>query len=75
MILKADFPQRKKLPKEVVKQNDELADKYNPKGEFPTLLIFNSERTQHFYIEFRNQQPEEFIGELNQRIKLFSQGE
>ncbi len=45
ILLKADFPRRKKnrLPKLQQKHNDALAAKYNPEGIFPTILILDSE--------------------------------
>jgi thioredoxin-related protein len=35
----ADFPQRKKLDKEVIRTNDFLAEKFNQEGSFPKLVI------------------------------------
>jgi len=35
----ADFPQRKKLEKTIVTANEFLAEKLNPAGEFPVLVI------------------------------------
>jgi thioredoxin-related protein len=45
VLVNADFPRNKKnqLSPEQQKINDETADKYNPKGEFPFTLILNSE--------------------------------
>jgi len=75
VILQADFPQRKKLPKEIVIQNDKLAEKYNPKGEFPTFLILNPKRTKSSYFEYRNQEPVEFISQIESKIKFFEHNE
>ncbi len=35
----ADFPQRKKLPGDVVKTNEALAEKLNGEGTFPKLVV------------------------------------
>jgi thioredoxin-related protein len=45
VLVNADFPRNKKnqLSPDQQKINDEMADKYNPKGEFPLTLILNSE--------------------------------
>jgi thioredoxin-related protein len=45
VLVNADFPRNKKnqLSRDQQKINDEMADKYNPKGEFPYTLILNSE--------------------------------
>lgn len=44
VMLKADFPRREKnkLPEEKRKRNKQLADKYNPKGYFPLVVVLNS---------------------------------
>ncbi len=44
VLLKADFPRRKKnrLPEAQQKHNDALAEKYNPEGVFPTVLILDA---------------------------------
>lgn len=45
VMLKADFPRRKanKLSEELTKQNQQLADIYNPQGFFPLVVILNKE--------------------------------
>ena len=40
-VVVADFPQRKKMDKALVKRNDELAEKYNPNGLFPLVLLLD----------------------------------
>ena len=40
-FLNADFPQRKKQPQALIAQNEALAEEYNPKGVFPTLLLIS----------------------------------
>lgn len=43
VLVNADFPRNKKnqLDKEITKQNDALADKYNPDGKFPYTLLLD----------------------------------
>lgn len=45
VLLNADFPRNKKnqLPKDQQKQNDVLADQYNPQGKFPFTLLLTAE--------------------------------
>ena len=45
VLLNADFPRynKNKLSKELLKQNESLADKYNPKGKFPLTLLLNAD--------------------------------
>ena len=46
ILLNLDFPRYKKnrLPKEVEKHHYEMADLYNPKGEFPLVLILKNKK-------------------------------
>jgi hypothetical protein len=45
MLVNADFPRNKKnqLNKSIVKQNEMLADKYNPTGLFPYTVLISAE--------------------------------
>ena len=44
VFLKADFPQRtNKMLLEQIKLNEKLAEKYNPKGNFPFIVLTNKE--------------------------------
>jgi thioredoxin-related protein len=45
VMYNADFPRNKKnqLDKTVQKQNESLADKYNPEGKFPLTLLLNAD--------------------------------
>jgi thioredoxin-related protein len=45
VIINADFPRNKKSQQDISirKQNEELADKYNPNGAFPYTLLLNSD--------------------------------
>jgi thioredoxin-related protein len=44
IMVNADFPRRKKnqLEKSIQKQNDALAEKYNPQGKFPFTLLLDA---------------------------------
>lgn len=45
VVVNADFPRKKKnrLSKPQQKQNDALAEKYNPSGKFPYTLLLNAD--------------------------------
>lgn len=45
VLLNADFPRsnKHKLSKEQVKQNEALAEKYNPRGKFPFTVLLSAE--------------------------------
>jgi thioredoxin-related protein len=53
IIHKADFPRRKKLSKTKLKDNESLAEKYNPTGIFPKIIVIdpvdNSITTINYY--------------------------
>jgi len=68
VMLRADFPRRKKnkLPKEQQAANNMLAEKYNPNGYFPLVVVlspegkvlgstgFDSKKTPQDYIDLFN---------------------
>jgi thioredoxin-related protein len=45
VLINADFPRNKKnkLSDDQTKQNDAIADKYNPEGKFPYTLLLNAD--------------------------------
>lgn len=63
VVLYLDFPLKKanKLPEEQTRQNEQLADKYNPSGAFPNILLLSADEELIGYLSFTNQTPEEFI--------------
>lgn len=61
VVLKAEFPQKKKLPPEVILQNEKLAEKYNPAGLFPHLVMLNPDGKVITTLWYKHQSPEEFI--------------
>ena len=68
VILKADFPQRTPLSSALQEQNASLAEKYNPKGEFPYLLLLTPGKSVLSSLVFSNQSPSEFIAEIKSYI-------
>lgn len=66
----ADFPRdKKKLSKGQMKQNEELADKYNKKGAFPfTLLLDEKGNVVKSWDGFPNLTAEEFIRQVDAAV-------
>lgn len=67
IIYNADFPRlsKNKLAKEVEKENEKLADKYNSKGLFPLILLLDTEgNVIKKWEEFPKETVEEFIAKL-----------
>ncbi|OOQ56696.1 thioredoxin family protein [Mucilaginibacter pedocola] len=69
VLVRADFPRQKKnqLPKDQVKRNEALADKYNPEGEFPlTLLIDENGKVLKKWDGFPNVTPDKFVAQISE---------
>lgn len=64
IIIHADFPQRKKLSKELQSQNDALAEQYNPTGVFPEIILLHSDKSVVKKLSYSNQSTDEFINEI-----------
>ena len=68
VLLKADFPRRKKnkLSKKQTVQNGLLAEKYNPKGHFPLVLVLDSKGNTLGTTSYKkNMSPQKYIDLLN----------
>jgi thiamine biosynthesis lipoprotein len=65
ILLKADFPQRKNLSATLVKQNEQLAEKYNPRGQFPHLVLLRPDQSVITTLNYNHQQAEVFISQLS----------
>lgn len=64
VVLNADFPQRKKLAESLVKQNEKLAERFNPKGQFPHVVLLSPGQQLLRTIQYKNQSAEQFIADL-----------
>jgi len=69
VILNADFPRLKKnkLPKEQVEINEKLAAQYNPKGQFPTVILMDSNGKVLGRTGYKKLGPSEYV----QHIQFF----
>lgn len=61
--LKVDFPRRKenRLSKEQQKENDMLAERYNPNGLFPLIVFLDADQKVLASIKYLNVSPEAYI--------------
>ena len=69
VMYNADFPRKKKNEpdKKLKKQNEELAEKYNPEGKFPfTLLLDADGKVIEKWDGYPDETPDQFIRLLNQ---------
>ena len=69
VVLKADFPQREKLPPAVEQQNEKLAERYNPTGIFPSFLLLNVDGTVRSTVIYKNQSAVEFTSEIKNLLQ------
>jgi thiol:disulfide interchange protein len=64
VLLKADFPQRTRQPDSLRKQNEALAEKYNPTGIFPYILVLRDNGNVVKILNYHNESPAQFIDEI-----------
>ncbi len=67
VLYKADFPRKKenKLKDQLVQQNKELADRYNPKGYFPLVLVLDNNGNILGETGYQKTSPKAYITLLN----------
>ena len=68
ILVRADFPRLKKnqLSKEQTKQNEKLADKFDPEGKFPfTILLNETGKILKEWEGYPDESPEKFVTEVN----------
>ena len=68
LILKADFPRRKsnQLSADQTLQNKELAERYNPNGYFPFVLLLNPDLTVRKSFSYMDLDPAQMIDFLSE---------
>lgn len=74
VLVRVDFPRQKKnqLPKDQIKHNEMLAEKYNKLGKFPyTLLIDASGAVIREWDGYAFGGQDKFIGELQDKLSSF----
>ena len=71
VLLKADFPQRKKnkLSKEQQTHNNQLAEKYNENGFFPLVVILKSDGKSLGNLGYENIGAKAYLEKINAQIK------
>lgn len=63
-LVRADFPQRKKLKNEIKLRNKTLADKYNFDGKFPSIILSFSENENFEQISYSDDNVSELIKKM-----------
>lgn len=65
VFYKADFLKKSKLAADVKKENNQLADKYNPEGYFPLVVVLNSTGKVLGKLGYAKDTPSTYIQKLN----------
>jgi thiamine biosynthesis lipoprotein len=71
VVLKADFPQKKKLEPLLKKQYERLAEIYNKEGAFPKMILVAPNQKELGIIKTNYVNPEQLIEKLQQELKLY----
>ncbi|MAU26887.1 MAG: thiol-disulfide isomerase [Muricauda sp.] len=71
VLYKADFPRKKfnKLEDALAAQNKKLAEKYNPNGFFPLVVVLDSDQNVLGVTGYKNIAPSAYIELLNGFLK------
>lgn len=67
VVLNVDFPRSKKnqLSELQIKANEELAEKYNSNGQFPTIVLLNGEGKIVGKTGYKKLSPSQYIDHIN----------
>lgn len=68
VLMKADFPQTRKQMPQVVEENERLAEKYNPSGSFPLIVLLKPDREVVAYLDYRNEDVNEYISMISRYL-------
>lgn len=71
VLYRADFPRKRdnRLPEELKAVNTKLAERFNPKGYFPLVLLLNADEEILGTGGFKKVTPSEYISYLNTFLK------
>ncbi|MBS1687293.1 MAG: thioredoxin family protein [Bacteroidetes bacterium] len=69
VMLKADFPQKKKIAAILKSQYEDLADSFNPNGNFPYIVLLSPDKKLLGNLTYESQTTADFISELEEIIK------
>ncbi len=71
VLYRADFPRKKssQLPSEKMAENNQLAQKFNPKGHFPLVVVLDGKEQVLGTLAYQKVPPEDYISQLNSFLK------
>ncbi len=70
ILLRVDFPRARKnrLSPDLQQQNNALAERWNPHGEFPLVVVFSSDREVIFTTGYLAGGPEAYVQYLTEEL-------
>ena len=69
VVLKADFPQHKKIPDTLRTQYEMLAQRFDPDGTFPRIVLLDAEQRLLAVLVYADQPVPVFVQQLNDSMK------
>lgn len=71
ILIDVDFPRKKKnrLSKEQTQYNEKLAEKYNKNGQFPTIIILDSDLNVVAKTGYKRLSPDQYIDHIKTLIE------
>lgn len=69
IVLKADFPQKKKTDPELLQQYEALAEQYDPEGSFPKLILLDQAGKAIRTLRTDYLQPAGLIGDIEKELR------
>ncbi len=66
----ADFPRGKGLSKEKIRDNEALAEQFNPQGYFPLIIALDSDLNHPQQIDYKPGQKKAFLNHLSASLKI-----
>lgn len=71
VMLKADFPQQKRLQASLEKQYEALAEQYDPEGSFPKMLLLDRNKKVLHIFSTHYTTPAQLMPDLEQALKKY----
>ncbi len=71
ILLKADFPQNKKLEASLEQQYEALAEAYDKEGSFPKMILLDRNKKPIHTFRTDYTQPSELVHDLEQELKKY----
>ena len=68
-IERIDFPQQKKLDKETEAYNASMAEKFDFKGIFPTIILVKAFTEEIIPLNYHDQNSNDFMQQIKSKIK------